>query len=80
MAKVGENVLGVYHFESLCLPVSFMQSHGWGECRRQGRRRRGDGHQALQGVWGHWWGERGDGWKHAAFFPIQHYLRSIRQA
>lgn len=28
MVDEGESALAVYHFESLCLPVSFMQSHG----------------------------------------------------
>lgn len=79
-ACVGENVLAVYHFESLCLPVSFMQSHGRGECRRQGRGRRTDGHQALQRMRGHRRWQRGDGWKHGALFPIQNHLRATRQA
>lgn len=31
MVDAEENVLAVYHFKSLCLPVSVMQSHGGGK-------------------------------------------------
>lgn len=77
---VREIVLAVNHFESLCLPVSLMQSNGRGEGWRQGRRRRTDRHQALEGMRGHWGRQRGDGWKHSTLFPIQHHLRTTCQA
>jgi len=79
MVDAGENVLAVFHFESLFLLVSVMQSHRGGKWWRQGRGWGTDGHWPLQGMWGRCRGERGDGWQHAPFLSIQHYLRSVRQ-
>lgn len=79
-AAAGDGVLAAYHFESLCLSVSVMQSHGGGKWWRQGWRRWADGHQGLQGMRGRRWRQRRDGWKYAPFFPIQHNLGPVCQA